>query len=244
MIRQPSAVCCLVLTALLLPSVASAHYLWVTVQPDAGEHGTATIYFEGGPSPGDGHYLDPFVKRGKTWIRTVDNPKPRALEVEEVVAEKKKQRWLTAALPADRPRSIDSYGQWGVYRYGKTDVLLHYYAKNIEASDLDSLHALARAEQQLLDIVPHHSDGRLELTVLWQGKPAAGRPVSVRGPKGFRGNPQTDDSGKVTIETEQPGRYIFRTSVDEPQEDGTFEGKAYQLKRHHATLLLTLPVGP
>ena len=102
-------------------SVASAHYLWVSVDNKSGEQGAANIYFEEGPAPGDGGYLDPFVERGQSVIRTVASLQPAKLET--TVATSPGKRWLTAKLPKAAPRSIDSYGMFGVYRYGKTDVL-------------------------------------------------------------------------------------------------------------------------
>ena len=92
------------LVVALSSSTAWAHYLWVTVNAKTGENGTTNIYFEGGP--GDGQYLDPFIKRVKTWIRTAE--KPKALKIE--VAKKPGKRWLTAKLPTKGPRSVDSFG--------------------------------------------------------------------------------------------------------------------------------------
>lgn len=106
-------------------SQVSAHYLWVTISTKSGEHGTTNIYFEGGA--GDGQYLDPFVEHGKTWIRTVAKSKPVLLKTSDTKENGK--RWLSASLTATAPRSVDSCGKWGVYKYGDTDVLLHYYAR-------------------------------------------------------------------------------------------------------------------
>ena len=48
---------CLI-NGICLISGASAHYLWVTIDKKAGDNGTTNVYFEGGPSAGDGQYLD------------------------------------------------------------------------------------------------------------------------------------------------------------------------------------------
>ncbi|MDA1049716.1 MAG: hypothetical protein O3C40_04440 [Planctomycetota bacterium] len=220
-------------------SPAAAHYLWVTIDAETGEHGTANIYFEGGPGPGDGQYLDRFIKNGKTWIRTSGASKPTELKVDDI--KKDDKRWLSAGLTAAGPRSIDSYGKFGVYRYGETDVLLHYYAKNLDIDDHDDLHELGRAEQLMLDIVPHDEEDAMQLTVLWQGKPAAGRTLSIRGPGGFKENLTTDASGRVRFEAKAKGQYIFRTNVEE-KKDGTDDGETFQLIRHHGTLIMNLPL--
>lgn len=220
-------------------SPACAHYLWVTIDAKSGEHGTTNIYFEGGPAAGDGHYLDQLIPRGKTWIRTLGQSEPVELKVADT--KKGDKRWLSAPLTAAGPRSVDSAATFGVYRYGQTDVLLHYYARNLEVDDHDDLHELGRAKQMLLDIVPHDEESSLQLTVLWQGKPAAGRKVSIRGPGGFKENLTTDASGNVKFEPQGKGRYTFRTDVEE-KKGGTDKGQTYQLIRHHGTLIMNLPL--
>jgi len=40
-----------ILTGVLVSSACS-HYLWVSIDPKAGEHGTTNLYFEGGPGLG------------------------------------------------------------------------------------------------------------------------------------------------------------------------------------------------
>lgn len=221
-------------------STASAHYLWVNIDRNAGPNGSAGVYFEEGPAPGDGHYLDPILASNKTWLRTVEDPNGKVISVSDM--KKDKLRWLqTKPLPPGSPRSVDAYGKYGVYRYGKTDVLLHYYARYLDVSGHEDLHELGRAEQMALDIVPHDFGNRMTLTVLWHGKPAVNRTMYVRGPKKLRMNLKTNDEGKITFDTEHDGRYTFRTSVelDEPGKD---DGKDYSLIRHHATLVMNLPL--
>lgn len=226
---------------LALSSTANAHYLWVKAEAKPGEHGTAHVYYEEGPAPGDGQYLDPFVQRGTTWIRTVKSSQPTLLKMVETKLPGK--RWLSAELPAAGPRSIDSYGKWGVYRYGNTDVLLHYYARFLDAQDHDDLHELARAEQMALDIVAHDNKEGVRLTVLWQGEPAAGRQVIVRGPKGAKTETlATDEAGKVSYKVEVKGIYSFRTNIEE-KKGGKEDDKEYQLTRHHGSLTMQLPLG-
>ncbi len=220
-------------------SIVQAHYLWVTIDAKTGDHGTTHVYFEGGPAPGDGQYLDPFVKEGKTWIRTLGSEKPTQLKMS--VTEKPGKRWLSAPLPASGPRSVDSYGKWGVYRYGKTDVLLHYYARNLDVKANDDLNELGRAEQMAFDVVPQIESGVCNLKVLWQGKPATGKAVTIRGPKGFNENLKSDESGKVQFKLGEKGQYRIQAKVEEDK-PGTDNGKEYQLIRHQIRVLINLPL--
>ena len=211
------------------------HYLWVTIDGKAGEYGTTNVYFEGGPRPGDGQYLDPFVERGTTWLRSLQSDGVAKLDVKDTKVGK--NRWLQAALPTGGSRSVESYGKWGVYRYGKIDVLLDYYAKNIEAATKRQRVALGLAKQQALDIVPVASDAGDVFQILWQGKPLAGSSVKIRG--GVEKSAKTDKAGRITVQAAKTGQVTLHATLDE-KESGTDNGKDFSLKRHHATLVLKL----
>ena len=71
------------LIVFLTYNTCTAHYLWITIDPTKGKNGITNIYFEHGAGPGDGGYLDPFVSKGKTWIRTVENIEPKILKMTE-----------------------------------------------------------------------------------------------------------------------------------------------------------------
>lgn len=220
-------------------STAYGHYLWVSVDGSAGKQGAANLYFEESAAPGNGEYLDQFIKNGKTWIRTIANPKPTPIAMKDTKQDK--LRWLKAELPEGAPRSIDSYSKFGVYRYGKTDVLLHYYARFLQVDSHEEMHELGRAEQLDLDIVPHNDKDQVELTILWKGKPAVDSIVYLRGPKNFAENPKTDQEGKVRFSIKDAGKYVARTNV-ELATAGQDNGEDYSLIRHHATLILSLPL--
>lgn len=220
-------------------SHASAHYLWVTVNTKCGDNGAADIIFEEAPMAGDGYYLDHFTGTSTTWFRSVEKIQPRVLATSVVVEGQKS--WLRAQLPEKAPRSMSCYGKFGVYRYGNTNVLLHYYAKNLDVHTHEDLHELGRAEHMDLDIVPHDRESEVELTVLWRRKPASGRMVYIRGPKKFRKNLKTDNRGTVRFTPANPGEYTFRTSVEE-NVSGRDGGQDYSRIRHNATLIMTLPL--
>lgn len=221
----------------VLASPAAAHYLWVTVDAKKGEHGTVNVYFEGGPSAGDGRYLDVFLKTGSTWVRTVESPKPHKLDIKDVKVDKK--RWLSAECTASGPRSIDSYGKFGVYKYPNAEVLLHYYGRLIEVSSQAELNKVARAEQLDLDVAPIANGDKIDLTVYWQGKPLAGQVVSIRGPKGLKINVKSDKAGKASFEN-KGGRHTLRM-LHEIKADGEDGGRKYSIIRHHSTMIVNLP---
>lgn len=219
-------------------SVAEAHYLWVKIS-GKGDAAIANIYFEESAAAGDGSYLDHFNKTSKTYFRTVEKISPKELAIDDV--KEKEKRWLSAKLPSAGPRGVECYGKFGVYRYGKTDVLLHYYARCLDLTSHEDLHELAAAKHMALDIIPHDHGKDMELRVIWKGEPAAGRTVYVRGPKGFRKNIKTNDVGRASLKIEEAGSYSFRTNVeiDSAGKDGE---DTYQQIRHHATLIMQLPL--
>ena len=228
------------ITGFGLVSAAQAHYLWIAIDTKSGEHGATNIYFEESPAPGDGFYLEPFAENGRTWIRTIDQPQPAEIKTTEIREPKK--RWLTAPLRKAGPRSVDSYGKFGVYRYGKsTDVLLHYYARCLDVDSHEQLHELARAEHLNLDMVVHDDGADVDVKVLWMRQPAEECTIFIRGPKGFKKNIKTSENGTARFTPEAEGRYLLRTNVEEktPGRDG---GKDYSLIRHHATLSISLPL--
>ncbi|HJN09497.1 MAG TPA: hypothetical protein QF564_12465 [Pirellulaceae bacterium] len=142
---------------------------------------------------------------------------------------------------ASAAQSVDCYGKFGVYAYGETNVLLHYYARKLDVSTHEDLHELGRAEHMNLDMVPHEHQNEFELTVLWKGEPAENRMVFIRGPKQFRKNIKTDKRGRVRFTPTNAGKYTFRTSVEEATA-GREGDQEYALIRHNGTLIMTLPL--
>ncbi len=219
---------------------ARAHYLYVWVNGGEGEHGQVNVAFQESANPGPGKYLDPIIETGRTWVRTPGADKPTAIATKPMA--KDGTRWIGGAIPVGGPRSVESYGKYGVYAYGKTNVRLHYFARVLECESAADLKALARSEECKLDVVPELADGTLSATVLWEGKPVAGRKVLVRGPKGFKYvRVETDEKGRMSFPVEIPGRYTFRAGYDYPEE-GTDGGKEYTVVRYHTTLALDVPV--
>jgi len=219
---------------LLLPGLAQAHYLWLSVRSEGGAR-VADLVFEESPRPGDGGYLDPIVKRSKTWLRTGDRAEPQELEMEEIKQDG--NRWLRGTLNVQGSVTVSSYVKWGVYRYGKTDTLLHYYAKNAAGKQSAPV---ARDEKLDLDMAVDFGKEKGEVQVFWKGKPAASRTVFVRGPKRTNHKLTTDEKGRAKFSHPGAGFYTFRTSVPKPDESGEFQDKQYTAVRHNATLTVRL----
>ncbi|MGE0606930.1 MAG: hypothetical protein AB7O62_07545, partial [Pirellulales bacterium] len=188
---------------------ASAHYLFLSIDPSAGEHGTMNLFFEEGPQAGDGFYLDPFLQRGKAWLRVAGVEESRPLKLLEVKVEEKNQRWAASELAKSDNRAVESYCQWGVYRYGETDVLLHYYGKFVDVETAEQLAEVGQSDNLKLDVRPTWQDGSLSVQVMWDGKPLGGSTIFLRGP-GLNKKVTADEDGNATIKPEKPGRFTLR----------------------------------
>ena len=221
----------------VLSTTLNAHFLWITIEPGE-ESRRVNVLFEHALKIEDGHYIPHFIRRGKTWIHNKKGT--RELPVKDTKAEEK--RWLSATIQQAAPLSIESYGLFGVYRYGKMDVQLHYYAKNLEVDSIPALKAISHSEKLDLDIVPTQSEnGEVTLKVLWKGEPATDRKLTVRGPTKL--DLQTDANGKVTFKPARKGLHSFLTSVeDETPGTDPVDKKDYVKVRHQSTLVMKLPV--
>ncbi|PHQ33206.1 hypothetical protein CEE69_22235 [Rhodopirellula bahusiensis] len=224
------AVACL---CIALP--ANAHYLWISVDREPASSAGTNIYFEEAPRPGDGSYMDHFLGKSDVWIRTIETPNPTSILAEEV--KQGDDRWMRTELPSAEEYSVDAYGKFGVYAYGQTKVLLHYYARALSVASHDAMHELGRAEQMDLDLVPHDEGDQFEFTLLWQGEPVADRMVFVRGANGYRKNIKTDASGRIELQRPSMGDLTLRSSV-EFSTPGEEAGERYEKARHNITLVL------
>jgi len=221
-----------VAAALIMPTAAQAHYLWITVTNKDGAR-TADLVFEEWVMPGDGFYLDSVVSRSETWLRTAENGKPTSFDLKETKSGKK--RWMTAKGPAKPPYALETYVKWGVYRYGKTDTLLHYYAKHVAGN-----HKNVLGPGKLAFDISHKQEGKkVHLTVNWQGKPLPKSKIYIRGSKTTR-SLTTDENGTATLELARPALYTFRTKKIISGEAGEFDGKKYTAVHHNSTLTVHL----
>lgn len=217
----------------LLSATAQAHFPWIKIDQKQGKQGTVLFYFEHAPKAGDGAYLDPFIERGTFWLTTADG---ESTKIELNDTKEDKLRWLETELSEASPRCIDLYTKWGVYRYGNTDTLLHYYARNIDARDADDVTALAESKHLKLQLQPQLSSGELTVRVTWEGKPLAKQQINLRSPTVAK-NFTTNEDGIAVLPLNRPGNYALRTKVVK-KKSGEFLGKDYAEVHHHSTLLM------
>jgi hypothetical protein len=225
--------------AVLLSTTASAHYLWVIVEPSETGNDTAKMYFEHSAVPGDGHYLDHFTTGSQMWLQSPMLSKARKLTLTEAKTEK--HRWLETKIDQPTPRSVDMYGKFGVYFYKKKPVLLHYYGRFLDVNSTEEINTLSQAPHLNLDVSPEWNEGEMTLTVRWQGKPATESEVVLFGPQKFRETVKTDSKGQVRFKLSVSGRYFVRSSVEFQTAGTDDDGQDYKAIRHTGTLVFDLP---
>ncbi len=252
MLRQQVLATACLLWAVAVP-LAQAHYLWVSIgskkadqnqadqnqaDQNQADQGTVQVVFEETPRPGDGFYLDPFVAGCQTWVRGLNSQEIQPVKLSEV--KEGDLRWLAGPLKVESPRSVESYGKFGVYRYGKVDALLYYYAKTLQVAKSDQMQKLSKSPKLDLDLVPLPVGDQLQLTVLWKGQPVSDVQVHVVGPK-QRQKLSTNTSGQVQWEAVSGTRYFVRATLIDQDSAGVEGGKEYQQVRHSATLIMRTP---
>ncbi len=215
-------------------STTQAHYLWVSVTT-ANNESQANVVFEESPFGGDGFYLGPIIKRGNTWVRQADSGKVIPLKMEE--AKLDKERWVTATLPNQKFQTVESYVKWGVYKYGKTFALLHYYSKFVANGESEK--AIELSDQLDLDYKLKFEEGNVKVGLFWKGKPVAGNSIRIGGPRFFQ-DIKTDKTGWATFHSKRAGQYRLRSIKIEANQAGEFEEKKHDHIRRCATLVINL----
>ncbi len=222
------------LAVLLAPMNAQAHFVWVAVHQD-GEQRVARIYFGESAAPGEARLIGR-IAQTRLWSRSLIKPTTK-LKTKSIV--NGERAWLEAAMSPASPSVLEADCLYGVFSRGDKPILLHYYAKSLNAAAAN-LRKLGRATKLGLDIVPSITPDGLQLKVLHEGDPAAGCEVVVMSPAGAKTQVETDDDGVVWIKSLVGGRYAIRARVAESKA-GSYQGEQYENIRHYCTLTLDIP---
>lgn len=216
--------------ALAAAPSASAHFVFVV--PDAAA-GKVRVVFSEDTQPDENV---PVSKIAGIKLRLVTADKAAPLSHIEA----------GAALVADLPKTDGAASVAGAVEYGpfqrgdKPAALLWYHARALTSAKPADWKALASAEQPRLTIHPSAHDGKVRLTVRFDGKPVADAEVKVMGPDGKpAGSGKTDAEGGFAFAPAADGLFAVRAPVTE-NKAGKLDGKDYASVRHWATL--TLPV--
>lgn len=220
---------------LLWVSSALAHFLWVkTIEHDGR---TYALLFFGESVKDEAYHLPDALADSKVWHRNLSGHR------EELAV----QPWegadrigLSAALKDDMPCVLEVQERYGVYG----TALLVYSAKHVRATSADLFNTGGASDELKLDIVPRVDGGRLNITVLWDGKPLADAPVSLISGDAEAVEKKTDQDGRARFEPTATGTIGILANRTDRELVGTFDGKQYDHGLRYASLTLEWPVPP
>ena len=218
-------------------SPSYAHNLWIVGDADNKGVGTVHLYFEHHVGPGDGSYLGPIEKNGKTWVRRPDG-KPELITLKMVTQGETKHLAGSSGDVKSGPYAIDHTNLYGIY-HGRLDF---FHGRYIEVKDRKSLEALAESPHLAVQIVPELKDDGLLLKVMYFSVPQPKAKMAVIGPDGVEQKFTANNKGELFVKTDKPGRYHISALVFENQAAGAFERQPFKGIMHGTTLSIKMPI--
>ena len=217
------------LIVLGLSSPVFAHFLWVkTIEQD----GKTQAFLMFGENTADEAYHFPDKLGDVKLSRRTPDGKIAELPLEKIETEER--IGFVAPIPAAEPCVLETTARYGIYG----NSLLTYYTKHVRATSNDGLKDAGPSKALKLDVIPSSVDGKLQLTVFWEGKPLADAPVTLAVTDGEPIEQKTDDKGIVTFTPEESGTLGILANYVEKDAKGEFKGKPYTGAAHYATLTL------
>lgn len=210
------------------PGVCMAHFPWLVVD-DAGH---ALLFFSEGPAERDYH-LPESVAAAKV-VAISKNGQLQPIELTEIDEEEFIGRKSENMFPATS--ALATSFQYGVY----SGTLLNYYAKYVPAGNPPV--ANAQKERPKLDADVRKTDGGIELTVLWQGKPWEGASVTMLVDGKEAQEAKSNSDGKATFDKPGDGLVGFVIGHIVKNLTGELDGESYEGEWHYATV--TFDNGP
>jgi hypothetical protein len=211
--------------AVALPGSASAHFLWLVPNAEAGR---VEIYFAESADPDDPELLD----RLKGVVVEQRLPNGKATRAEAV----RKDDWL-AITPEKLAGTFALSHEYGVITRGEETFLLNYAAK----AYVGPAETWSEFEKPVaaLDVVPRREADRLVFEVRFAGKPVEGASIVVDTADLDRIEGTTDAKGTFAVPVKEDGTFAARAKHVESR-TGKQGEKAFDSVRHYTTATLRL----
>jgi hypothetical protein len=206
---------------------AQAHFIWAAVEPNAAGQPVARLWFSEGPYADEARLIEK-IAGAQASIR---QPGAEAVPLELKAETVDDLGSLAAPVSQQGPYSLEIICDYGVLTRGEASFLLQYYAKHLQADATADLATVSRAQGLPLDIVPKLTAEGVEVTVLWQGQPAADAELNILPAKGAEVAVKTDAQGRATLPREAAGLYAFRAKYVEADRAGEREGMHHLVDR-------------
>ncbi|MDV6030756.1 MAG: hypothetical protein F9B45_11795 [Phycisphaera sp. RhM] len=216
-----------VTVCLLTTSAVRAHMPWLATDGE----GHVVLWF--GESPADRTYHMPGpiaaieLSSGETAIAT------SAIKNETLIG-------LRSKNPIDPTREIAGSVTYGLYHGTK----LTYHVEHLPHTDSSDWPDEPRSDAPLQSIVTASTGGRVQVTVLRDGKPAEGLQVKLYCEDGHEeASGETDIAGIVVFKKQvvEPGLNAIVVGVTDEQASGTLDGKRYGSTTDYLTATFRIP---
>lgn len=208
---------------------ASAHYLWIERQGQE-----ATVYF--------GEFEESARERSPGRLDEMPSPQAQVLSAsgaKHVALQKRSHGFAFSSAGGGQQALIVEEGAVGVKDWTAAGIGIvkpFFYARHQSLNGADA----APSPLLTLDIVPTRDEGVFQ--VFFRGKPLPKADVKIVAPNTWAQEGKTAADGLVRLPMPWKGQYILQVVHLEKGSD-TYEGKAYQAKRHRATLTVVSPRG-
>lgn len=219
----------LVLIVLTLPRTTQAHFLWVNTT-GGGNGAQAFLYFSESASQRD-YRLPERVAESGLWQRMAGGDKK---ELDATLIEAEGEMGLRAPISAADNVVLEATCQYGIYH----GALLTYYAKHVGRVPAEADDSLVCCEEFPLDVIPRAVSDKLQLTVLWEGKPLADAELVVEHLAGDTVEAITDESGRAEVAPTLNGQIGIRVGHTVKDAAGEFRAEPYEGAVHYTTMTL------
>lgn len=202
------------------PGTASAHFLWLTVNPAGSPRDGATVraFLNEEPEPGGPQFLKPI----RNVIPTVDG-RPLAVTVGE--------RTIDAHWAGKLPASIDAECDLGIKKDKTGKVYRLYYTARAQTV---ASAAAGKEGRDKLRVRLITRDGKGLVQVLFDGKPVASARIKIYPTESESRELIADAEGLASIDGVAEGKTALWANWVEPKA-GEVDGKAFAETRHYAT---------
>jgi hypothetical protein len=230
--RLPFALLAL-LSLVLFPAVARAHFLFIHIGPAAEAGRAAEVFFSERAVAGDPRFADKIAPT-KLWVQTAPG-QFTPLEVRQG------HDRLRASLPLTGNLIVVGQLDYGVLeRPLQKPFLLRHYCKAM-AGDPAELEKLTPRPEATVEIVGVVRGDSIELQALRDGQPFPGAKFSTVDADLIGDELVADDQGRATWKPGGTGRQCVYMSNTRPVA-GEHDGKPYQEIREFATLAFNWPL--
>jgi hypothetical protein len=220
---------CLLAASLLAVGLAAspcrAHFPWLATDAE----GHALLFF--GNNPQDRIYREELPEAVVKAKVTVAGAGVDAKEIELAALKTDEFVGRKSEAPAPKGGVLTSTISYGIYH----GMLLDYYAKHLPSAE-----GSAAASGLKLDATPRIADGKVEVTVKWEGKPVDGASVTMTDAEGVPTEESTNAEGVAKFEAPGEGLIGFLVARTDDNAKGEVEGQKYTGAAAYGTVTVQL----